>query len=173
MNLTKAILICTLLTYSYFVTFFYSSMIKTDMVTVKTPKIIGSYQDLVDDPVAQPFIGQTHDEYVSFKNATEGSVKRTIWERVLSQGIDKHVADSKKLDVIMSLANPDRPLLNTKAVMFGFSYELESGKYIGGLFAKGQVWQRLMLMSFLDLETISQTLMHTLVNELCCLKQSS
>ena len=137
MNFTKAILICNLLIYSYFVTFFYSAMIKTDIVTVKNPKIIGSYQDFLDDPVAQPFIGQTHDEYVSFKNATEGSVKRKIWERVLSQEIDEHVFDSKNIDVLMSFVNPDGPLLNTKAAMFAFSYELESGKYMGGLLAKG------------------------------------
>ena len=137
MNVTKAILICILLTYSYFVTFYYSSMIKTDMVTVKDPKTIASYQDLLDDPDIQPFIAHLGDEYVSFKTAPEGSVKRKIWERVLSQGMDKHVVDTKKLDVIMSLANPDGPFLNSKAAMFAFTFALEGGKYMGGLLAKG------------------------------------
>ena len=137
LNLTKAILICTLLAYSYFVTFFYSSMIKTDMVTVKTPKVIGSYQDLLDDPEIQPFIAHLTDEYVSFKTAPKGSVKRRIWDRLLSQGIDSHVVETKKLHVIISLINPDGPLLNTKAASFAFSYALEGGKYMGGLLAKG------------------------------------
>ena len=137
LNLTKAILICNLLTYSYFVTFFYSSMIKTDMVTVKDPKVIGSYQDLLDDPEIQPFIAHLTDEYLSFKLAPEGSVKRRIWERVLSQGIDKHVVETNKLHVIMSLVNPDKPFLNGKAAFFAFSYALEGGKYMAGLLAKG------------------------------------
>ena len=137
MNLTKAILICTLLTYSYFVDFFYSAMIKTDIVTVKDPKVIGSYQDLLDDPEIQPFITHLNDEYVSFKTAPKGSVKRQIWERVLSQGMDKHIVDTKKFDLIMSWANPDEPFLNGKAAMFIFSYALEGGKYMGGLMAKG------------------------------------
>ena len=137
LNLTKAILICNLLTYSYFVTFFYSSMIKTDMVTVKTPKIIGSYQDLLDDPEIQLFITHLGDEYLSFKTAPEGSVKRRIWERVLSQGIDKHVVDTKKIDVVLSFADPNGPFLNGKASMFVFTYALEGGKYMGGLLAKG------------------------------------
>ena len=137
LNLTKAILICNLLTYSYFVTFFYASMIKTDMVTVKDPKIIGSYQDLLDDPEIEPFITHLTDEYVSFKTAPEGSAKRSIWKRVLSLGMDKHIVDTKKLDVVMSFANPDGPFLNSKAAMFVFTYALEGGKYMGGLLAKG------------------------------------
>ena len=137
MNLSKAILICNLLTYSYFVTFFYSSMIKTDMVTVKDPKIIGSYQDLLDDPEIQPFIAHLGDEYVSFKTAPEGSVKRKIWEGVLSLGIDKHVVDTKNMEVIMSLINPDGPFLNGKAVLCAFTFSVNGGKYMGGLVAKG------------------------------------
>ena len=137
MNLTKAILICSLLTYSYFVTFFYSSMIKTDMLTVKTPKIIGSYQDLLDDPEIQPFIIHLIDEYVSFKTAPEGSVKKKIWERVLSLGIDKHIVETKNIDGAMSSVDPNGPLLNGKAAIFAFSYVLEGGKYMSGLLAKG------------------------------------
>ena len=137
MNLTKAILICTLLTYSYFVTFFYSAMIKTDMVTVKNPKIIGSYQDLLDDTQVEPYILHYYDEYVSFKTAPKGSKKRRIWERVLSLGIDKHIADTKKFDVAKSFVNPDKPFLNSKAVLLVFTHALESFKYTGGLLAKG------------------------------------
>ena len=136
-NLTKAILICTLLTYSYFVTFFYSSMIKTDMVTVKDPKVIGSYQDLLDEPEIQLFITHGNDEYVSFQTAPKGSVKRKIWERVLSQGIDERLVNTKKLDVLMSFANPDKPFLNGKAAVFAFTHALETFKYMGGLLAKG------------------------------------
>ena len=137
MNLSKAILICTLLTYSYFVTFFYSSMIKTDMVTVKDPKVIGSYQDLLDDPEIEPFIIHLNDEYLSFKTAPKGSVKRKIWERVLSLGIDKHVVNPKKLDVILSFGDLDGPFLNTKATMLVFTYALNGGKYMAGPLAKG------------------------------------
>ena len=136
LNLTKAILICTLLTYSYFVTFFYSSMIKTDIVTVKTPKIIGSYQDLLDDPEIEPFITHVNDEYASFKTAPKGSLKRRIWDRLLSLGMDKHIVDIKNFDVAFSFADPDGPLLNGKAAVFAFGYGLDGGKYIGGPLAK-------------------------------------
>ena len=136
LNLTKAILICNLLTYSYFVTFYYSSMIKTDMVTVKTPKIIGSYQGLLDDPEIEPLINHLHDEYVSFKTAPKGSVKRKIWERILSQGIDKHVIESKKGDAIMSFADLNGPFLNGKAAIFAFPFQVNAWKYILGLMAK-------------------------------------
>ena len=136
-NLTKGILICNLLTYSYFVTFFYSAMIKTDIVTVKDPKIIGSYQNFLDDPEIQPFITHLTDEYASFKTAPEGSVKKRIWEKVLSQGIDRHVVETKKIDVVMSFVDPNGPLLNTKAAIFTFGCALEAGKYMAGLLAKG------------------------------------
>ena len=136
MKLTKAILICNLLTYSYFVTFFYSSMIKTDMVTVKTPKVIGSYQDFLDDPEIQPFITHVNDEYVSFKTAPKGSFKRRIWERILSLGVDKHVVDFKNFDVVLSFTNPDGPLLKGKAAIFTFGGSLEGGKYMAAPLAK-------------------------------------
>ena len=136
LNLTKAILICNLLTYSYFVTFYYSSMIKTDMVTVKDPKTIGSYQDLLDEPQIQPFIAHMNDEYISFKTAPKGSVKRKIWERILSQGIDKHVVEPKNFDVAFSFINPDGPFLNGKAAFFTFGGSLKGGKYMAGPLAK-------------------------------------
>ena len=137
MNLSKAILICNLLTFSFFVTFYYSSMIKTDMVTVKDPKVIGSYQDLLDDAEIEPYILHYYDEYVSFKTGRKGSVKRKIWERVLTLGIDKHIVDTKKFDVAKSFVNPDKPFLNSKAVLFVFTHALETFKYMGGLLAKG------------------------------------
>ena len=172
MNLTKAILICTLLTYSYFVTFFYSSMIKTDMVTVKDPKVIGSYQDLLDDPEIQPFIVHLYDEYVSFKTAPEGSVKRKIWERILSQGIDKHIIESKKLDVVMSFGDLNGPFLNTKATLFVFGGSLLTGKYMGGLMAKGLSKRKenrrniRFLYIYGDSETITRTyIMNALIPE--------
>ena len=103
-------------------------MIKTDMVTVKNPKVIGSYQDLLDDRKIQPFIYHLADEYISFKTAPNGSVKKRIWERVLSQGIDKHIIETKKLDVVMSFLDPYGPLLNTKAAIFTFTTVLKGGK---------------------------------------------
>ena len=161
MNVTKGILICILLTYSYFVTFFYSSMIKTDMVTVKDPKTIGSYQDLLDDSKIQPFISHLNDEYVSFKTAPEGSLKRRIWKRVLSQGIDEHVFGSKNIDVVMSLVNPDGPYLNTKAALLTFSHSLPLGKYMGGLLAKGMSKRKEKNIRFLYVYDDSETFVTT------------
>ena len=94
MTALKAILTCCLLLFSYYVTFFYSSMIKTDIVTVKAPYVIASYQDILDDPEVQPYMRDDFNIYISFKNATSGSLKRKIWERIVKLGVDKHVFGS-------------------------------------------------------------------------------
>ena len=101
-NLTalKVLLTCCLLTFSYFVTFFYTSMIKTDMVTVKTPRVIASYQDILVDPSILPYIRHMLDEYISFKEAGAGSLKKKIWERIVKMGVKKLVFADSRMDLL-------------------------------------------------------------------------
>ena len=125
MTALKVLLTCCLLTFSYFVTFFYTSMIKTDMVTVKAPKVIASYQDILDGPKIKPYICYGFDEYTSFKYAKEGSLKRKIWERILKMGVKKLVSHRG----IGKLLYLNSPFMNSKAVVMAYVSLLDVGKY--------------------------------------------
>ena len=126
MTALKVLLTCCLLTFSYFVTFFYSSMIKTDMVTVKAPRVIASYQDILDDPSIVPYIRHASDEYTTFKRAPRGSLKRKIWERIVKMGVSRLVYDDSN--------DSDRAIrynlfMQTKAVIMAYSRLVGIVKY--------------------------------------------
>ena len=126
MTALKLLLTCCLLTFSFFVTFFYSSMIKTDMVTVKAPLVIASYQDIVDDPAIEPYIRHNFDEYKSFKNAPSGSLKKKIWERVVKMGVGKLVFDS---NYSTPFEDTKHPFMNYEGVIMGYSSIIKYFKY--------------------------------------------
>ena len=142
MTALKALLTCCLLTFSYFVTFFYSSMIKTDMVTVKAPRVIASYQDILDDPSIRPYIRHTFDEYISFKHAEEGSIKKKIWERVLKMGVNRLVYNDDSLDSNedgvpdTDFWNPENPFMHSKAVLMFYASPVDIVKYSSALYFK-------------------------------------
>ena len=131
MSFSKRILNCCLLLFSFSVTFSYISMIKTEMVTVKTPKVIASYQDIVDDPQIEPFMDYLLDEYRLFRTASKGSLKNKIWSRMVRLGMDKHLANSGKDGMEMQ----DK-LLNRKAVIIAYDYMLYAAKYMATILAK-------------------------------------
>ena len=126
MTALKVLLTCCLLTFSYFVTFFYTAMIKTDMVTVKTPRVIASYQDIVDDPSIQPYIRHNFDEYKSFKHAPSGSLKKKIWERVVKMGVGKLIYDS---NYTMPFEDTKHPFMNYEGVIMAYSSVINYFKY--------------------------------------------
>ena len=132
MTALKVLLTCCVLMFSYFVTFFYSSMIKTDMVTVKTPRVIASYQDILDDPQIEPYIRYTFDEYLSFKDARSGSLKKKIWERILKMGVGRLVYQKGTA----LFGNSDHPFMHTKAVLMAYGNMKNLVKYSSGLFFK-------------------------------------
>ena len=144
MTVMKFILFCCLMTFSYFVTFFYCSMIKTDMVTVKTPHVIASYQDILDDPQAEPFIFHVMDEYRTFKYAPRESVKGKILQRIVKQGIDTHILEPSKATKIA--VKVDVSVILTKGVMIAFNDALYAGKYMGLTRVKETNWR--LLISF-------------------------
>ena len=139
MTVLKVLLTCCLLTFSYFVTFFYSSMIKTDMVTVKAPRIIGSYQDILDDPQIEPYIRHVLDEYTSFKDAPSGSPKKKIWERIVKMGVNRLVYNNatgdknKDGDANTAFLQPHTTFMHTKAVVMAYAGVINFGKYLMAL----------------------------------------
>ena len=131
MSFSKRILICCLLMLSFSVTYSYISMIKTEMVTVKTPQVIASYQDIVDDPQIEPFMGHVLDEYHLFRTASKGSLKNKIWNRMIRLGIDKHLINTPKDGMEIQ----DK-LLNRKAVLIAYSRVINAMKYMLTIIAK-------------------------------------
>ena len=129
MTVMKFILFCCLMTFTYFVTFFYCSMIKTDMVTVKAPHVIASYQDILDDPQIELFIPHVLDEYLTFKSAPRESMKGKIWQRVVKQGLDTHILEPSK--VTGMALNVDTSITSTRGVIIAFDIALYAGKYLG------------------------------------------
>ena len=147
MTALKALLTCCLLTFSYFVTFFYSSMIKTDMVTVKAPRVIASYHDIIDDPSIQPYIRHNFDEFFPFKNALPGSIKRKIWDRIVELGVDKHVFGSNwdKEDTIFY--DPRHPFMNSKAIILTYASSTHFVEYLFGIVLKDLNDRKMLLAS--------------------------
>ena len=131
MSFSKRILNCCLLMLSFSVTFSYISMIKTEMVTVKTPRVIASYQDILDDPDIEPFMDYVFDEHRLFRNASRGSLKNKIWNRMMRLGLDKHLANT--LDNVMEIKDK---LMNRKAVVIAYGHFAYAGKYMGTIVAK-------------------------------------
>ena len=130
-SFSKRILNCCLLILSFSVTFSYISMIKTEMVTVKTPQVIASYQKILDDSQIEPFMDHIFDEYCLFRNALQGSLRNKIWNRMIRLGLDKHLANT--IDNAMEIKDK---LMNRKAVFLGYGHLLYAGKYMGTLVAK-------------------------------------
>ena len=141
----KGLLTCCLLTFSYFVTFFYSSMIKTDMVTVKPPRVIATYQDVLDDPEIKPYIQHLFDEYTSFKEAPKGSLKGKIWEKIVKMGVRKLVYNNEQTDVAddpddpdkgKEFSDPDHSFMKSKAVIMAYACRCQVLKYFSALVFK-------------------------------------
>ena len=133
----KVLLTCCLLTFSHFVTFFYVAMIKTDMVTVKAPRVIASYQDMLDNSEIEPYIHHLLDEYTSFKQAPLGSLKGKIWERILKMGVNRLVYnDSSENANLVYLMRPEHLFMQTKAAIMVYASTIDWGKYVFALHLK-------------------------------------
>ena len=161
MTALKVLLTCCLLTFSYFVTFFYSSMIKTDMVTVKAPKVIVSYQDILDGPEIKPYIYNAFDEYTSFKHAEQGSLKRKIWERILKMGVNELVNHGRNLELL----DPKSAFMNSKAVMLGYASLLDAGKHWLPLIFKKENIRGLYVSDPTESEKLSASVINRMTTE--------
>ena len=163
----KGLLTCCLLMFSYFVTFFYSTMIKTDMVmgkvVVKPSRVIASYQDILEDPEIEPYIRNIFDEYVSFKHAPSGSLKRKIWERVVKMGVSSLVY---KNNVDIEFLDSQHPFMKTKAVIMVYSSLAHGFKYFFALHLKSRSNRKgLIVIDAFESEKMSASVMNRMTGE--------
>ena len=121
----------------FFIGFFYLSMIKTDQVTVKIPKVLASYQDIEDDEEARPVLFKFSDAFHLFRNADSTSFRYKVWKRVLKFGINETVLD-------LSVSNYYRiqELMMNKTALITYSdlmqnLELSAHQYMSGTDIRG------------------------------------
>ena len=165
----KGLLTC-LLMFSHFVTFFYSAMIRNDMVMgkvlVKTSRVIGSYQDILEDPEIEPYIRHNFDEYMSFKYASSGSLKRKIWERVVAMGVGRLVFNDD-----VDFLDYRHPFMNTKAVIMAYSSMAHEFKYSFALHLKSRSNRRgLIVIDPIESEEMSASVMNRMTDEVISIK---
>ena len=177
MTALKVLLTCCLLTFSYFVTFYYTAMIKTDMVTVKTPRVIASYQDILDDPSIRPYIRHTFDEYKSFKQAPLGSVKRKIWNRIVKMGVNRLVYNDESNsdgDEDIRFLRSKNPVMYTKAVIMAYTRLVYVVKYMLGLHLKiVEEWKNrrgLYVSDPTDSDRLSASVINSMSDEVISIK---
>ena len=70
--------------FSLLVLFYFSSIIKTEIVVTKDPDTYRTYQDLMERRVSVAFL-LTSDSHNYFKFAPEGSIERLLWDATLSK----------------------------------------------------------------------------------------
>jgi hypothetical protein len=88
--------------FSFFVGMYLTSLIKTDMVTVKRPVTVESYQEILDSgrmPAWLEILQDTHD----FEHAEKGSLEAKIWDRAVKNGIENSVVKSSVESIISSV----------------------------------------------------------------------
>jgi hypothetical protein len=87
--------------FSFFIGMYLTSLIKTDMVTVKRPVTVESYQEILDSgrmPSWLDILQDTHD----FEYAAKGSLEAKIWQRAVKNGIENSVIKSSIESIISS-----------------------------------------------------------------------
>ena len=169
MTASKIILTCCLLLFSFFVTFFYSSMIKTDKVTVKVPRVITSYQDILDDPEIVPYIGDIFDEHISFKKAPEGSLRKKVWGRIMNMEVNKllHQNGCIRDDGADCPYFHDRnPFMRTKAVIISYASMNTAAKYSAAVYLKSvKIRRGLYVSDPTENEKLSASLINRITSE--------
>ena len=75
--------------FSFLMVFYFSSMIKTEMVVQKRPETISSYEDVLAKPQTKPlWFKQMGNDHWDFMQANRDTPAGRIWERAQRFGID-------------------------------------------------------------------------------------
>ena len=115
--LRRRMILFLIAVFSFLIMFYFTSMIKTEMVVQKSPETISSYEELLAKPNVKPMWTNSEGIHWFFKNAERNTAERRIWERAEKLGVDscllKTDADAKRMI---------EPLNTQKAVWFGHSY---------------------------------------------------
>ena len=74
------------------ITGYFCNLMSTDMVIVEKPKVLESYQDIIDKKTVIALFAKTLTDYEYFRNAREGSIEKRLWnimtkERSTEEGI--------------------------------------------------------------------------------------
>ena len=82
---SRAILRVSLCFFLFWTSFYLRSMIKTELVTVRSPKTINNYQDILDKKDMKPFFLSSATDYLTFMHADKHSLEGKLWTRIISQ----------------------------------------------------------------------------------------
>jgi hypothetical protein len=74
----------------FYSSYYLTSMIKTEMVIVKPPFTIESYDELIQSN-RRPLWIKVYDDYTYFSNAAQGSKEQRIWEIAVEKGINESI----------------------------------------------------------------------------------
>jgi hypothetical protein len=85
---TNRILYLLATIFSFYFTYYLTSMIKTDMVVVYPPATIESYQDILDSGVRPAWLFE-YGSSSEFEHEPSDTVKEKIWKTAVSMGINK------------------------------------------------------------------------------------
>ena len=122
-NIRIVILVMTV--FSALISFYYQSMIKTEMVIVKDPEVIKSYKDLVESKDHSPIFIDYMDSYKDFKSANPDSIKGQVWEKSVRNGLDKSFFKANMEELFVMFEK----LLTTKYVNIEFDWLIKCFKY--------------------------------------------
>jgi hypothetical protein len=78
--------------FTFLIGHYFSSFIKTQLVTPIKPVTITTYDDILERPEVRPIWVQDFAEYDAFEYAEEGTKSKAIWDKAVSMGISKSFA---------------------------------------------------------------------------------
>ena len=80
------LLLVVLAIFTFLIIFYFSSMIKTDMVVVKPPDTISSFADIIARPHVKPLWMSSMRNHLEFEHAPAGAPQAKIWDRTRTMG---------------------------------------------------------------------------------------
>jgi hypothetical protein len=111
--------------FCFLISFHYQSMIKTELVVVREPHTIQTYEDLVESKHHNPLFIDYTEAYKEFQNSEKKSVKREIWEKGLKNGLDQTFVHANMEELFVMFEN----LLTTNYVDLEFDWLSKCLKY--------------------------------------------
>ena len=100
--------------FSFLIMFYFSSMIKTEMVVQRRPGTISSYEELLENRNIKPLWAKQLNVHWDFMHANRNTAEGRIWERAEKIGIDSCFLKSRA-DVQQNIGSISRQ----EAVWFG------------------------------------------------------
>lgn len=104
--------------FTFHILFYFSSMIKTDMVVQKRPLTIDTYEDLLDRPEVRPKWGRPLSDHWKFMRADPDSPEGRIWKRAQEKGINDSFIEAD----LVAIQGHILEIAEQKMVWLGCSY---------------------------------------------------